>query len=188
MRSDANKAAPKERLTSLVESLLFVADQPVTLDDLAQSLGATVRAVAAATDELAEACHTRGIRVQRAGDRVQLVTDPEAAPFVERFLGSDGQQKLSSAALETLAIIAYRQPVTRAAIDAIRGVNSDRSITTLRARGLIEEMGRADSVGRPTLWGTTVRFLEHFGIERPDDLPPVESLAAGGDTMKERPS
>ncbi len=188
MRPEANLRAPKERLSALVESLLFVADEPVTIDALAQTLGVSMRLATTAVDELAQACQARGIRLQRTGDQVQLVTDPEAAAFVERFLGSEGQRRLSSAALETLAIIAYRQPVSRAAIDAIRGVDSDRSVATLRARGLIEERGRATAPGRATLWGTTVRFLEHFGLERPEDLPPIDEIEASAKSGEERAS
>ncbi|HWQ28056.1 MAG TPA: SMC-Scp complex subunit ScpB, partial [Dehalococcoidia bacterium] len=98
----------------------------------------------------------------------------EWARYVERFLGAE-YPRLSDAALETLAIIAYRQPVTRAVIESIRGVNSDGALATLLHRGLIEAVGRADTVGRPILFGTTVRFLEHFGLEKPEDLPPLPS-------------
>lgn len=167
---------PRESLPALLESLLFVADEPASLEDLARALGVRRKAVEAALDELTNAAKDRGVRVQRVGDAAQLVTDPAAAPYVERFLGTDGPQRLSHAALETLAIIAYRQPVTRIDIDTIRGVNSERSVATLRARGLIEETGRAPGVGRPTLWGTTARFLEHFGLEHPSELPPIEDI------------
>jgi segregation and condensation protein B len=168
--------APRERLPALIESLLFVSDGPVTIGALSEALGATMRAVTSAIGELETACGSRGIRLQRSGDSVQLITDPAAGPFVERFLG-EGHHRLSGAALETLAIIAYRQPVTRATIEAIRGVSCERSLATLRARDLIEEIGRAEGIGRPTLWGTTIRFLEHFGLERSEDLPAVEDIA-----------
>ena len=188
MGPEAGPKAPRERLTALVESLLFVADEPVTIGALAQTLGVSMRAMTTAVEELAGGCETRGVRVQRTVDRVQMVTDPAAAAFVERFLGSEGHQRLSPAALETLAIVAYRQPVTRAAIEAIRGVNCDRPLATLKGRGLIEEVGRADGAGRPVLWGTTIRFLEHFGLERPEDLPPVDTIAVDGGGAKERAS
>jgi segregation and condensation protein B len=116
------------------------------------------------------------VRLQRGPEGAQLVTAPEAAPYVEYFLGLEAQRRLSNAALETLAIVAYRQPVTRATVEAVRGVNSDASIATLRARGLLDEGGRAPGPGRPTLFVTTQRFLEHFGLERPEDLPPLEDL------------
>jgi segregation and condensation protein B len=96
----------------------------------------------------------------------------------------DHQQRLSNAGLETLAIIAYRQPITRGGIEAIRGVNSDGAVSTLLARDLIEEVGRAHAPGRPVLFGTTVRFLEHFGLEKPEDMPPLpEDEAADGDAL-----
>jgi segregation and condensation protein B len=98
---------------------------------------------------------------------------------VERFLGVEEDHRLSRPALETLAIIAYKQPITRPAIEAIRGVNCDRALASLRARGLISEVGRADTAGRPYLFGTTFRFLEYFGLEKPDDLPPLEVTGRG---------
>ena len=166
------------RLPSLIESLLFVADGPVEENLLARSLGLPIGAIRGALDTLAESCRERGIRLQRKGTEVQFVTDPEAAEYVERFLGLEQRARLSNSALEVLAIIAYRQPVTRAAIDAIRGVNSDYGVSTLVSRGLIEEVGRAPGPGKPALFGTTIRFLEHFGLERPEDLPPLaEDLA-----------
>jgi segregation and condensation protein B len=105
--------------------------------------------------------------------RVLRVETGQVEEAAERLLGMDHQQRLSHAALEALAIIAYRQPITRAAIDAIRGVNSDRAVATLIGRGLVEETGRADRPGHPALLGTTVRFLEHFGLESPQALPPL---------------
>jgi len=145
----------------------------VDIGVLARVLRVETGQVEEAVESLAAECRERGIRIQRDGLNVQMVTDPEASSYVERLLGMDHQQRLSHAALEALAIIAYRQPITRAAIDAIRGVNSDRAVATLIGRGLVEEIGRADTPGHPALLGTTVRFLEHFGLESPQDLPPL---------------
>lgn len=114
-----------------------------------------------------------GLRVQKSGDSLELVTDPESAPFVEEMLGLNRPVKLSRAALETLAIVAYRQPVTRGDVEAVRGVNSDSAITTLLNRGLIVEMGRRDTVGRPVLYGTTSEFLQYLGLSGIDSLPPL---------------
>lgn len=164
---------PAERLRAVLESLLFVAQGPVDVGVLARVLRVETRQVEETVESLAADCRERGVRIQRDGRYVQMVTEPEAAPYVERLLGMDHQQRLSHAALEALAIIAYRQPITRAAIDAIRGVNSDRAVATLIARGLVEEVGRAVVPGHPALLGTTVRFLEHFGMESPQDLPPL---------------
>lgn len=169
---------PPETLKSLLESLLFVAHEPVPLTLLARVLNVEAEAVREALEALCEDCAGRGIRVQQDGAVVQMVTAPEAGPYVERFLGMDHGQRLSTAALETLAIVAYRQPITRAAIDAIRGVNSDRAVATLIVRGLVQEVAKASTVGRPGLLGTTVRFLEHFGLESPQDLPPLPEASA----------
>jgi len=160
-------------LVAAVESLLFVADEPVEAAVLASALNAGTAAIEAAIDDLAERCRERGVRVQRAGERVQLISAPELGPYVERFLGAAAEQRLSGAALETLAIVAYRQPVTRGTIEAIRGVNSERALSTLRSRDLVEEVGRAETVGHPVLFGTTMRFLEYFGLEQPGELPPL---------------
>ena len=160
-------------LTAALEAILFVAEEPVELAELARALEVSVAAVRGLVDRLAEASAGRGLRVQRQGTRVQLVTAPEAGCYVSRFVGARSEQRLSPAALEMLAIIAYRQPVTRPALEAIRGVNCDHAIATLRARGLIEEVGRAEGVGRPVLFGTTIKFLEHFGLTDPADLPPL---------------
>ena len=161
-----------EQLLPVVESILFVADQPVEVGALARSIGVPKSDVAQALDTLTEQCRERGVRLQRSGELVQLVSAPGTAPYVERFLGTE-QPRLTDASLETLAIIAYRQPITRGGIEAVRGVDCDGPIRTLLARELIEEIGRAPVVGRPVLFGTTVRFLEYFGLERPDDLPPL---------------
>jgi segregation and condensation protein B len=160
-------------VSSLVESLLFVADQPVAVSDLAQALDMSTDAVNEAVDQLCQLYVGRGLRIQRVNGRVQMVTAPETAPAIERFLGLELSGKLSDAALEALAIVAYRQPVTRPDIDAIRGVNSDSVLRTLLSRGLIEEVGRLDAVGRPILYGTTFEFLQHFGLENLGDLPPL---------------
>jgi segregation and condensation protein B len=167
-----------DSLKLIVESVLFVADEPVEIASLARIAEAQPSAVEEAIDALAAECAGRGYRVQRTGTAVQIVTAPEATPYVERYLGVEEDHRLSHAALETLAIIAYKQPITRAKIEAIRGVNCDRSLASLRARGLIAEVGRARSSGRPYLFGTTFRFLEYFGLERPEDLPPLAEIAA----------
>jgi segregation and condensation protein B len=161
-----------EELVPILEAVLFVADAPIEIAALARTINAPRGEVSDALDELAEACRDRGVRLQRTGDLVQLVSAPRTAAYVERFLGLE-HPPLTNASLETLAIIAYRQPMTRTGIEAVRGVDCDGPIRTLMARGLIEEVGRAPVIGRPTLFATTVRFLEYFGLERPADLPPL---------------
>jgi len=172
-----------ELLPAVLESLLFVADGPQDITTLAKSLNATRDRIEKAIDALIEAKDGRGLVVQRLGDRVQLATVPAAAPYLERFLEVE-YGRLSRASLETLAIIAYRSPVTRTQIEAVRGVNSDHSVATLLSRGLIEEVGRTHGPGRPVLFAPTVRFLEYFGLQRPEDLPPlpeIEELAGALD-------
>ena len=169
-----------EQVLNVVEAVLFVADQPADVGLIARSLNAPKEEVVQAIEQLAEQCRERGVRVQRTGDLVQLVSAPETAAYVERFLGME-HPRLTDASLETLAIIAYRQPITRAGIEAVRGVDCDGPIRTLLARELIEEVGRAPVIGRPTLFGTTVRFLEYFGLEKPDDLPPLPLLEEDGE-------
>ncbi|MEW5717833.1 MAG: SMC-Scp complex subunit ScpB [Chloroflexota bacterium] len=164
-------------LKTLVESLLFVAEGPVQIAALAKALEVDEEKIQAALAELKQEYTQRGMRVQRLRDKAQLVTAPDAAPAIEKFLGIDGSGHLSAAALETLAIIAYRQPVTRPAIEAVRGVNCDGVIQTLLSRGLIQEMGRQETAGRPILYATTFEFLQNFGLRDTDDLPPLEETA-----------
>jgi segregation and condensation protein B len=163
-----------DELKRCVESMLFVADEPVRVEHLAAALEIAADAVEGALSALEQEYTTRGIRLQRHGNRIQLVSAPEAAPLIRRFLGLEQTSKLSPAALEALAIVAYRQPVTRAEIEAVRGVNSDSVLRTLVGRGLIEEMGRLDQVGRPILYGTSFLFLQHFGLQSLDQLRPLD--------------
>lgn len=165
-------------LISLVESLLFVADEPVTIKNLGETLQVQEAEIEAALLALNESYAGRGLRLQRTHDRLQLITAPEAAPYIERFLGLEIRSKLSTAALETLAIVAYQQPITRAQVEAVRGVNSDGVLRALAGKGLIEEVGRKEAVGRPILYGTTFAFLQYFGLKSLDDLP---SLLQFGD-------
>ena len=170
-------------LKALIESLLFVADRPVTAEHLATALDVPVEEVEAALQALREEYQERGIRIQQKGDRLQLVSAPEAGPHIERFLGLEISGRLSTAALEALSIVAYRQPVTRAQVEAIRGVHSDSVLRSLVRRGLIEEIGRAGSVGRPILYGTTFEFLQQFGLQSMQDLPDWQELER---TLQER--
>lgn len=157
-----------------VESLLFVADGPVSVGRLAEALEVTPGQVERALTDLAVLYAGRGLRLQRAGSLVQIITAPEAASHVERFLGLEVRVQLSRAALETLAIIAYRQPITRPEIEGIRGVSSDSVLRTLLSVGLVEEIGRAPTVGRPILYGTTFEFLQHFGLSSLEELPSLD--------------
>jgi segregation and condensation protein B len=163
------------RLAAQVEALLFVAPSPTPVARLAQVLEVDEPAIEGAVSELSAlyAGGPRGLRLIRKGDRIHLTTAAEAAQAVEKFLGLDLSSKLSGAALETLAVIAYRQPLTRGEIEAIRGVNCDGVLKTLLARALIEPVGRLEQPGRPFLYGTTLQFLQYFGLEGLDRLPPL---------------
>ncbi|MFN8524735.1 MAG: SMC-Scp complex subunit ScpB [Chloroflexota bacterium] len=159
-------------------ALVFAADEPLEIGDAARVLGVRPRDVEAAARELAESPPT-GLMLQRHADALQLVTAPGSAEYIRRLRGLDTPSRLSKGALEVLAIVAYRQPVTRADIEAIRGVNSDRALTTLLTRGLVEEVGRKEAVGRPLLFGTTLSFLETMGLGSLDSLPRVAPVGAG---------
>ncbi|HEY8475842.1 MAG TPA: SMC-Scp complex subunit ScpB [Chloroflexota bacterium] len=156
-------------------AVLFVAGGPVEIGAVRRALEVDDVALEAALQHLRD-FPPAGLVVQRHGDQLQLATAPSSAAYVERFLGSPPPTRLSRAALEVLALVAYRQPITRAAIEAVRGVNSDRAIATLLSRGLIQEVGRAEAPGRPALFGTTMAFLEHLGLRSLDDLPRVPGL------------
>ena len=165
-----------EQLRSVIESLLFVAGRPLELNELRKLLPLEQARLREAVASLAEECERagRGIRVQRMGDAVQFVSAPENARFVASLLGLPTQVKLTNAALETLAVVAYRQPITRSQIEFIRGVNSDRALSSLVQHGLATEVGRAATVGRPTLFGTTSEFLQQFGLTSLEALPRPE--------------
>ena len=163
-------------LQALIESLLFVADRTVTVQELAATLEIDQDEIENALENLKATYQDRGIRLQRKGERLQLVSPPEAGPFIERFLGLEISGKLSPAAMETIAIVAYRQPTTRIQVDAIRGVNSASVLRSLVRRGLLEQIGRAETVGHPILYGVTFSFLEQFGLENLKSLPKWEEL------------
>jgi len=160
-------------LSAIIEALLFVADEPVTMARLAQATETSIEQVEAVLAKLDADDKQRGLRLQRKGDRVQLTTHPDAAPIIERFLGLEATSKLSAAALETLAIVAYQQPCTRAQVEAVRGVNSDSVLKNLLSKGLVEELGRLETVGHPIIYGTTFEFLQQFGLSSLLELPPL---------------
>lgn len=170
---------PLVELAVLVESLLFVAPETVKVQTLADALEETPERIEEALAQLEAGQSRRGVRVQRLGERVQMVTAPEAAAAVERFLGLDLTTRLSPAALETLAIIAYKQPVTRVQIDELRGVASDGVLRTLIHRGLVEQGERLEQAGRPFQFRTTFDFLQHFGLQSLADLPALETAGDG---------
>ena len=165
-----------EDLPEALEALLFIASGTVTPNQLAEALGFPASEVESALAELDLLYQAgRGLRLQWHNGRVQLTSAPQYAVMIEKFLGLEATARLSRAALEALSIVAYRQPITRPAIDSIRGVNSDGVIKSLLSKGLIQEIGRAEGPGRPILYGTTSDFLQHFGLGRLEELPPYEA-------------
>lgn len=156
---------------ALLESLLFVASGPVTTARLAKALEITPAATRSLLNTLEKEYQHRGLRLQWSGGAVQLTTAPGASAAIERFLGLEVTSRLSQAALEVLSIVAYMQPVTRPRIDEIRGVNSDAALRTLLSKGLVEEVGRMETPGRPILYGTTPEFLQYFGMDSIESLP-----------------
>lgn len=171
--AEPHQPADKLDLSAQLEALLFVAPGTVTLAQLAAALEISSREVEIGLTKLEKYYAQRGLRLQRHRGRLQLTTSPRIGPLVERFLGLEATSRLSRAALEALAIVAYKQPVTRPEVDAIRGVNSDGVLKTMLSKGLIEEIGRADSPGRPILYCTAPDFLQHFGLNSLEELPPL---------------
>ena len=176
---DVIEAAPSEdeptrELTETqLEALLFVAERPLSRREIATLAGVDRATVDALLGDLEVSLRDRGIRVLVAGDRVELATASEAGTLIARYVGVDAV-RLSPASLETLAIVAYRQPVTRSAVERIRGVDSDYTLRSLLHRRLLVELGRSDGPGRPILYGTGFEFLERFGLTTLDDLPPLD--------------
>ena len=159
---------------ALIEALIFAAEQPVSPAQLAEATGFSSDEVETALVNLEKRMAEGGLRIQRNRGRLQMVSAPDAGPYVEVLLGLEVNLRLSQAAMETLSIIAYAQPVTRPQIEAIRGVNSDSTLRTLLSGGLIEDAGRAETLGRPILYRTTFEFLQQFGLKEAMDLPPLE--------------
>lgn len=175
----AGETESDARLVAAAESLLFVSGRPLEYTEMRKLLDVNDARLARVLDGLAAQLEGegRGIRLQRLGSQVQLVTAPENARYIAALLGLPMTAKLTSAAMETLAVISYRQPITRAQIEAVRGVNSDRALASLIQHGLVAEVGRAPTVGRPALFATTPEFLQQFGLTTLDELPYVEQAA-----------
>lgn len=175
---DRPKPPAAAELPWALEALLFVSDEPQSLSALAQATGVSDVAARRALDRLAADYEARGLRVMQDGQRYQLVTAAAYAPYVDELLGYAQSQRLSRAALEVLTIVAYKQPCSRAEVESVRGVNSDRLVAALEARGLVEQVSQAETPGRARLYRTTMKFLEHFGIQSPEELPPLPAPAA----------
>lgn len=165
-------------LKGRIEAILFVAGEAVSLKDMAKALAVGEKELKSALEEIGSEYdyEQRGFMLKRFGDKVQLATRPLYAEDVLRLLQPVQQQSLSQAAMETLAVVAYKQPVTRAEVEQIRGVKCDYSLQSLTAKGLIAEAGRKDTIGRPILYATTDTFLSHFGLATLEDLPPLPEV------------
>ena len=178
----SNRVAPMNdvlrngKLKPVIECLLFVASEPISAKDIAEALDLDEVGIEEAIQDLRQSlAHVSGLQVVRVAGGYQLCTRPEYSEYVSLFL-RPSPYKLSKAALETLAIIAYQQPVTQPEVEAIRGVNADGVMKNLLDKGLIKEVGRRPTVGRPILYATTEEFLQHFGINDLTDLPDVDEL------------
>ena len=186
----APELAPIELTEAALEALLFVAERPLSRREIGNMAGVDRATVDARLGDLEVSLRERGIRLLIDGDRVELATAPEGGALVARYVGADAV-RLSPASLETLAIVAYRQPVTKAVIERIRGVDSDYTVRTLLHSRLVVELGRSDAPGRPFLYGTSFEFLERFGLTSLDEMPPIEVEVAarlaeeGGEPMTE---
>ncbi len=178
MEEDMTPETPVETggtLSGRIEAILFVAGEPVRIEELAKALDVTVRQVEDEITKLRDEYdfHQRGFTLKRFGHQVQLATRALYATDVVHLLQPVQKQSLSQAAMETLAVIAYKQPVTRAEIEQVRGVKCDYSVQSLMKKELIMEVGRKEALGRPILYGTTENFLSHFGLTALEDLPPM---------------
>jgi segregation and condensation protein B len=182
-RAAGRSPSPRDPRLRALEAVLFVADEPLGSAVLAPLIEADRRAVDGLLESLAEEYERAGsgLTLRRVAGGWRLATHPEAAPAVERFVLSSRHTRLTKAALETMAIVAYKQPVTRHQVSAIRGVDSEGVLKALVDRGLLAEVGREEGPGRPVLYGTTPEFLERLGLDSVSELPPLAPLLGDGD-------
>lgn len=166
----------QNNLKSKLESLLFVAEKPVSVKEFADVTGVMVSEIQTTLTEIGKEYEARGIRLVRKGEYFSFVSAPENAKEVSALLNEELRHDLSQAALETLAIVTYKQPLTRMEVEDIRGVNTDQIIRSLMIRGLIAEVGRKEAIGRPILYGTTMEFVQYFGLNTEESLPKIEEL------------
>ena len=165
-----------KEIPQIIEAILFVAGEPVAISELSAALEVSELETIRAVEELERALdeHKRGITVKRYGDHLRLETRAEYAPYVEKMLQPVQRQSLSQTAMETRAVIAYRQPTTKGEVEQVRGVKCDYSVQSLLQKGLIKEVGRKEALGRPILYGTTDAFLRHFCISSVAELPEID--------------
>lgn len=169
----------RKQLKAIIENLLLVSDHPLTLDKLMKVFDAEIvkEEIRSALKELMEDYSDRGLQIQEVAEGYQLCTRIECSPWIKKFYSLDKTSKLSRAALDTLSIIAYKQPITRAEIEDIRGVDSGGVVKTLFEKKLLRLMGRKQVLGRPVLYGTSRKFLEYFGLRNISELPTLKEFA-----------
>jgi segregation and condensation protein B len=177
---------------AIIEALLFVAEEPLTAGEIAQLVETSVADVEALLNEIRSELNAdpnRGVILKAVAGGWRLYTDPDLRPYLERFAASERAARLSSAALETLAVVAYQQPVSRGQVSEVRGVDSERALQTLERRGLVFEVGRAPGPGQAVLYGTTELFLEKLGVDSLSELPPLADHVPPADIVDalERP-
>ncbi|AWI03811.1 SMC-Scp complex subunit ScpB [Clostridium drakei] len=182
---EIEEVSSKNIYFSIIESLLFVSGEPIDIKQISSIIECSIKFTKELMAEMIKHYEeeSRGITIIKVNESYGLVTKSKNSDYVEKLLGTNSRQSLSQAALETLAIIAYKQPITRIDIDEIRGVKSDRALTTLVQKGLIKESGRLDVPGRPILYGTTEEFLKYFGLEDLNGIPNLDDLV--GDSIDE---
>ncbi|MGI5851138.1 MAG: SMC-Scp complex subunit ScpB [Clostridiales bacterium] len=165
----------ENKIMGLIESILFVSGESVSLRKMADFFDMDKSEIEELMEKLVESFNSRrgGLQIIKMNDRYQLATRPEYGDYIDRYFGIDKKQSLSQAMLETLSIIAYKQPITRIDIESIRGVKCEYTLGVLNDRGLIKEVGKMDAPGKPILYGTTDTFLKVFGLTSLDDLPPL---------------
>ena len=175
---EIEQLSKKTAYYSIIESLLFVSGEPLSLKDIASIIECDSEITKEIIEELEQRYEAdeRGIKIININDEYQFATKPQNSAYVQKLLKTNSRQSLSQAALETLAIIAYKQPVTRVSIDEIRGVKSDRAVITLFEKGFIKEIGRLEVPGRPILYSTTDKFLVSFGLENLKQMPSLEVI------------
>jgi len=174
MRDSLSKS--NKEIENKIEALLFVSPTSISVNQLATLMNLKIKIVELAIKNLEISYKSSGLRLQENKGRYQLTTSPEFSDLIEEYLGLEENTTLSQAALEALAIVAYKQPITRPEVDEIRGVNSDGVMRNLLNKGLIQELGRAEGLGRAILYGTTSEFLQFFGISTLKELPPIELI------------
>lgn len=177
-----------KEIKSIVEAMLFTWGEPLDIKDMASILEIDKKVLTKAIDEMIDEFdyNFRGLKIIKMNSSYQMVTRPEHYQWVKKLYNDDTSKNLSNAALETLSIIAYRQPIIKSDIEAIRGVRCDRSIETLIDRGLVQEVGRLEKVGRPIIYGTTDIFLRSFGLENIEELPPLKDFKEKEDNLEKK--